>query len=74
MQSFLQTALYLKLAVAIKVEVVICFLVQGSNTAEVAAVQQAIPDSIRDQSMCPPEVNCSLIVIARVCPCIACKT
>ena len=65
---------YLQLTVAVKPNIIIGVLVQWTDTTEVAAVQQAIPDSIRDQGVRPPKINCTLIVIARVSPSVACRS
>ncbi|KAA6421842.1 MAG: hypothetical protein FRX49_08161 [Trebouxia sp. A1-2] len=41
------------------------------NTAEVATTQQAVSDLIRDEGMCPPKVDCPLIIKTRIGPGIA---
>ena len=64
---------HLKLAVALKVCTFQRALPEGTHTTEVAALQQAVPDIIRDESMRPPEIYCPLIIKASISPSIACS-
>lgn len=64
-------AAHLKFAVAVKACSSEHFLLQRPNTAEVATTQQAVSDLIRDEGMCPPKVDCPLIIKTRIGPGIA---
>ncbi len=66
-----QWANYLKFAVALKACSSDRFLLQWPNTTEVAAMQQAVSDHIRDEGMCPPKVHCPLVIKTSISPGIA---
>lgn len=64
---------HLSFAIALEASSCRQVLLERTHPAEVAAPQQTVPDIIGDESMCPPEVHCALVVKTGVSPSIACR-